>query len=68
MTEAQKAVIKKTGYSLEYRSQLHKSLRTKILQIVSERDDDMKCRQLRETYSWFIDKLVAMGSLSKEEQ
>ena len=28
----------------------------------------MKKRQLRQTYIWFIDKLVAMGALSKEEQ
>ena len=42
LTEQQKATIKKTGYSLEYRVQLHKSLRTKLLQIVSEHDHDMK--------------------------
>ena len=28
----------------------------------------MKERQLRETYAWYIDKLVAMGALSKQEQ
>ena len=28
----------------------------------------MKKRQLRETYQWYIDRLVAMGALSKEEQ
>lgn len=28
----------------------------------------MKLRQLRSTYQWFINKLVAMGALSQREQ
>lgn len=68
LTEHQQLMIRKSGYGMEYRVKLHKSLRTKILQIVSEKDVDMKKRQLRETYQWYIDRLVAMGALSKEEQ
>lgn len=35
-----------------------------LLQIVSEKEVAMKERQLRETYEWYIDKLIAMGALS----
>lgn len=27
----------------------------------------MKLRQLRKTYQWFIQKLIAMGALSEQE-
>ena len=68
LTESQKEAIRKSGFSNSYRQQLHKSLRTMLLQIVSEKDIDMKLRQLRETYSWYIDKLIAMGALSDQEK
>ena len=38
LTESQKNNLKKSGFSMDYRIKLHKSLRTKILQIVSEKD------------------------------
>ena len=60
-------VIKKTGYSQDYRVRLHKSLRELLIHIVSERNMDVKLRQLRQVYEWFFQKLVAMGALSREE-
>lgn len=61
LTDAQKETIRKSGFSNEHRVQLHKSLRSMLLQIVSEKEVAMKERQLRETYEWYIDKLIAMG-------
>ena len=68
LTKGQQQAITSSGYNLEFRKQLHQSLRTKLLQIVTERDVPMKERQLREAYAWFIEKLVAMGELSVQEQ
>lgn len=39
-----------------------------MIHIVNEKLVDIKLRQLRQTYQWFIQKLVAMGALSEAEQ
>ena len=39
-----------------------------MIHIVNERKLDLKLRQLRQTYEWFIGKLIAMGALSEEER
>ena len=39
-----------------------------MIHIVNERKMDLKLRQLRQTYEWFIGKLIAMGSLTEAEQ
>ena len=62
--EIQQAVIKKSGFTQEYRTRLHKCLREKLIFIVNERNMDVKLRLLRKTYEWFLQKLIAMGSLS----
>lgn len=46
---------------------MYKCLRDLIIHIVNERKMDLKLRQLRQCYEWFLDKLIAMGSLSEEE-
>ena len=68
MTEQQQEVIRKSGYSQAYRQQLHKCLRELLIHIVNEKDLATKTRQLREIYTWYFYKLVAMGTLSKEEE
>jgi len=65
--EMQQEVIRRSGFSETYRKQLHKCLRDLIIHIVNCRPMDVKLRQLRQTYEWFIGKLIAMGALSKEE-
>ena len=65
--EAQMKVIKKSGFTQEYRTKLHKCLREKLIFIVNERNMDVKLRLLRKTYEWFLDKLIAMGALSQQE-
>lgn len=66
LTETQEQEIRKSGYSFKQRVELHKSLRAMLIQIVSERDQAMKERQLDETYRWYIDKQIAMGLLTEE--
>ena len=66
-TERQLETIKKSGFTREYRQTLHKSLREFMINIVNERNYDVKLRQLRKTYEWFFHKLVAMGALSQQE-
>lgn len=66
LSAAQQQEIRKSGYSYKQRVELHKSLRAMLLQIVGEKDLAMKERQLDETYRWYIDKLIAMGSLTEE--
>ena len=39
-----------------------------MIHIVNERKMDLKLRQLRQTYEWFIGKLIAMGALTEAEQ
>jgi len=67
-TDNQKEVIRKSGYSQMYRVQLHRCLRELIIHIVNEKNIDVKTRQLRQTYQWFFQKLIAMGALSQQEQ
>lgn len=52
---------------MQYRQRLYKCLRDLMIHIVNERKMDLKLRQLRQTYEWFINKLIAMGALSEEE-
>ena len=68
LTDMQADIVKKSGFSQKYRVHLHKCLRDLIIHIVNERNQDVKLRQLRTVYQWFINKLVAMGSLSTREQ
>ena len=68
LTEAQEETIRKSGFSQQYRVKLYKSLRDLMIHIVNERKLDLKLRQLRQTYEWFIGKLIAMGALSEAEQ
>ena len=42
--EQQLEVIRKTGFSQEYRMQLHKCLRDLVLHVVNERSMDVKLR------------------------
>ena len=65
LNEAQLNVIKKSGFTQEYRTKLHKCLREKLIFIVNERNMEVKLRLLRKTYEWFLDKLIAMGALSQ---
>lgn len=39
-----------------------------MIHVVNERKMDLKLRQLRKAYVWFLEKLIAMGALSEEEQ
>lgn len=39
-----------------------------MIHIVNEKDMDMKLRQLCQVYTWYFQKLVAMGALSPEEE
>ena len=65
LNEQQQDVVTKSGYSHEYRVELHKCLREQIIHIVNERDMAVKLKQLRQIYLWFFNKLVAMGALSE---
>ena len=67
LTDLQQSVIRKSGFSQEYRIKLYKCLRDLLIHIVNERKIDLKLRQLRHCYEWFFEKLVAMGALSEEE-
>lgn len=42
--EQQAETIKKSGFSMEYRQRLHKSLRELLIHIVNERNMDVKLR------------------------
>ena len=46
---------------------MYKCLRDLMIHIVNERKVDLKFRQLRQCYEWFLEKLIAMGLLSDEE-
>jgi len=65
--ERQREIIKKSGFSQEYRERLHKSLRELLIHIVNERNMDVKLRQLRQVYEWYFQKNVAMGAYSAQE-
>ena len=65
--EQQQEVIRKSGYSQAYREKLHKCLRELLIHIVNERNMEVKKRQLRKTYEWFLQKQVAMNDLSQQE-
>lgn len=39
-----------------------------MIHIVNSKNQEVKLRQLRSTYEWFFQKLVAMGALSVQEQ
>ena len=52
--ERQAEVIKKSGYSHDFRIRLHKCLREKLIFIVNERSKDVKLRLLRKCYEWFL--------------
>lgn len=67
LTDQQRETIRKSGFNLEYRQRLYKCLRDLMIHIVNERKMDLKLRQLRKAYEWFLDKLIAMGALSEEE-
>lgn len=47
LTDMQKEVVRKSGFSQEYRVNLHRCLRGLIIHIVNERDMAVKLRQLR---------------------
>ena len=66
-TEEQKEKIRKSGFTQKYRERLYKCLRDLVIHIVNERKIALKKKQLRSTYEWFINKLVAMGALSETE-
>ena len=66
-TEMQLETMKKQGFNWPYRVKLHKCLRELVIQIVNERNMELKLRQLKHTYTWFFGKLVAMGALSIQE-
>ena len=52
--EFQAETIKKSGFSMEYRQRLHKCLRELLIHIVNERNMEVKERQLRKCYEWFL--------------
>ena len=54
LTDAQQDIIRKSGFSQQYRQRLYKCLRDLMIHIVNERKMDLKLRQLRQTYEWFI--------------
>ena len=64
--EMQAEVIRKSGFSQEYREKLHKCCRDLLIHIVNERNMDVKLRQLRKCYEWFLYKQIAMGALSQQ--
>ena len=47
LTDDQKRVIFESGFTMEYRVELPKSLRNLIIQIVSQKNMALKLRQLR---------------------
>ena len=47
LTDMQQEVVRKSGFSQEYRVNLHRCLRQLIIHIVNERDMAVKLRQLR---------------------
>jgi hypothetical protein len=67
MTESQQATITQSGFPMSYRIQLHKCLEKMLHHIIELKKKDLKLRQLKEIYTWFFTKLVAMGALSKQE-
>ena len=46
----QQEAITKSGYSHQYRIELHKCLREQLIHIVNERNMDVKLKQLRQIY------------------
>ena len=64
----QEEEVKKSGFSYAYKVKLFKCLRDLLIHIVNEKMMDVKLRQLRQTYTWFIGKLTAMGALSEQAQ
>ena len=66
-TSAQTELYRKTGYSFDYRAQLHKCLKKLMFNVIDQRDPFMQETYLKEVYFWFYKKLMSMGALSHEE-
>lgn len=66
-TEKQQEVLDRSGFSFQYRMQLHSCLKKLILEVISTRDARVQLVYLKEVFAWFFAKLTAMGALSRQE-
>ena len=58
----------KSGYSWEYRIELHNCLKRLLIRVTGTRDPNLQREYLRDAYFWFMQKLMSMGILSYKEQ
>lgn len=63
-TEKQEKEFKESGFSFQYRVELHKCLKNLLLSLVRQKDETVMKFHLREVYLWFFNKLQAIGALS----
>jgi hypothetical protein len=64
------AIIKseeKTGFSWEYRVELHLCLKRLVNRVINTNNKQQQLDYLKDTYFWFFKKLMAMGVLSYKE-
>lgn len=66
-SEAIKKSEEKTGFSWEYRIELHLCLKRLVNRVINTNDKGMQAEYLKDTYFWFFKKLMAMGVLSFKE-
>lgn len=66
-TSQQLESFRKTGYKFEYHIELHKCLKKLVIRVINQKDAQLQLLYLKEVYSWFNDKLITMGLLSKRD-
>jgi len=57
----------KSGYSWEFRVELHLCLKRLIVRVIDTREPNLQQDYLKEAYFWFFKKLMAMGILTYQE-
>ena len=57
----------KTGFSWEYRIELHLCLKRLVCRVINTSNKEKQAEYLKDTYFWFFKKLMAMGVLSFKE-
>ena len=67
-TDAIRKEEDKSGYSWEYRVELHLCLKRLLVRVIDTREANLQDDYLKEAYFWFFKKLMAMGILTYKEQ
>lgn len=58
----------RSGIDFTYRLQLHKSLKRLLREVVVAKDKKIQSNYLGRVYTWYFQKLEAMGFMSQSEK